>query len=330
MASDFAFARPPDLSATSEETTESQPSSAMVPLELEETSPPPSNHNQAWAKMNANGPPHNQAWATAMSTSNAAPKKKGPLKIKALGKKLGGALQKINNTVNIAKWIDDLEQDQHLADRLDRINSDNAEEEERKEICREAMEACLKAMRDHLMEFLDDHPQATYEEWICNLHPDNINGKLDGLTQTPMIDHRFYVQSSDHRILWNENLNDLNDPMNLTPVRHFVEARTFLKKPSVVEDGDTRAPAAGEDFFSIINGQDAYTPSTTQQTDLFEEIGEGFNVNVNVNTEMEQTDPLGVMGELFTDNTQSTQQEENQGHPQPLQQQGDALDLLSM
>jgi hypothetical protein len=109
---------------------------------------------------------------------------------------VGNAIQK----VNIGKWIDDLEKDQELADELDRINAENAEEQERKAICREAEAACLKAIHDHLMSFVEEYPDSTYEEWIRELHPDNIQEKDDS------IDERFYVEDADHRILWNENL----------------------------------------------------------------------------------------------------------------------------
>jgi hypothetical protein len=175
--------------------------------------------------------------------------RKKPLKLK---KKLGGALQKLN----VAKWIDDLEKDQDLADNLDRINADNADEQERKEICRQAMEACLNTMRDHLLEFLGDNPQASYEEWIANLHPDNINYKTDGLTSTPLIDHRFYVEDSDHRILWNEHLNFiLEDPTNLRPVRHYVPARTTTplpQQPAEQQEPDSSLATGKNDLIDLL------------------------------------------------------------------------------
>ena len=142
--------------------------------------------------------------------------------IKQSFRKLGGA---VNKKLNVAKWIDDLEHDQGLADQLDRVNKENADDQEGHDLCRQARDACVNNVREHLLEFLRDCPGATYEEWIGELHPDNVNPRLDGLTQMPMIDHRFYVADSDHRILWNEYLNDLNDPTNMAPVRQYVEAR---------------------------------------------------------------------------------------------------------
>ena len=108
---------------------------------------------------------------------------------------VGNALQKIN----IGKWIDDLEKDQELADELDRINAETAEEQERKAICREAEASCLEAIRGHMESFINEYPSSSYEDWIRELHPDNV--QKDG-----KIDARFYVEGSDHRQMWNESI----------------------------------------------------------------------------------------------------------------------------
>mmetsp|Transcript_2278 Transcript_2278/g.3286 ORF Transcript_2278/g.3286 Transcript_2278/m.3286 type:complete len:176 (+) Transcript_2278:97-624(+) len=121
---------------------------------------------------------------------------------------LGSAI----NRINPAKWIDDLEKDQNLADELEEINYENSQEEERKAICREAQEACLQALREHLESFLDEYPQGLYEDWVKEVHPDNVHHKK--------IDHRFYVEASDHRKLWNYRLEDSNG----TVVRKYVPA----------------------------------------------------------------------------------------------------------
>jgi len=238
VLSDFSFAvKPSSLSSTSDETegeagASAEPGAAvaMEHLELDGTQQQQHDHDQ-----------------------QPGSGRKKPLK--QIGKKIGGAFSKIN----IAKWIDDLEQDQQLADQLDRVNADNADEAERQEICRHAMELCLKEMRDHLLEFLSERPLASYEEWISELHPDNINGRSEGLTHTPLIDHRFYVADSDHRILWNEHLNDLDDPTNMTPVRRFVAARSF-NTPTHADAAGTSDADQDFDFFA------AATPHTTATT----------------------------------------------------------------
>jgi hypothetical protein len=230
-SSDFMFAmKPPVLSTASDE--------------AESTDPSPSGRDTT----NSSLPADSQSAAAAAAAATSNPMQRVP-KIRALGKTLGGAFSKIN----VAKWIDELECDQELADHLDRINNDTADEQERQMIKRQAMEACLQTMKEHLLEFLAENPQATYEEWICNLHPDNINMQLEGLTNTPMIDHRFYVADSDHRLLWNEHLNDLEDTTNMNPVRHFVAARTFAKKPSIVEDANEAAGSSSGDENELID-----------------------------------------------------------------------------
>ena len=70
----------------------------------------------------------------------------------------------------------------------------------------------LDINRRHLEEFLITHPESTYEQWIAALHPENVE---EG---SAMIDHRFYVEDSDHRILWNEKIEG---------EREFVPARSL-------------------------------------------------------------------------------------------------------
>ena len=118
--------------------------------------------------------------------------------------KITKAIQKLN----LVKAIDKMEQDQGVADMLEDINKEILEEQKRKSICRKAKESCFLAIQEHLSDFLKQHPYGTYEEWITDLHPDNVRESAsdDG------IDHRFYVEESDHRILWNETiLNTINN-----------------------------------------------------------------------------------------------------------------------
>jgi hypothetical protein len=135
--------------------------------------------------------------------------------------KVGTALQKIN----IAKWIDDLERDQNVADELDRVNQENREEQERKDLCRQAEQACLLAVKEHLQSFLQEkRDDAAYEEWIGELHPDNIYIKDDG--SGTIVDPRFYIQDSDHRILWNDAVTESCSADSLSRI---VKARRILE-----------------------------------------------------------------------------------------------------
>ncbi|CAB9503488.1 expressed unknown protein [Seminavis robusta] len=96
---------------------------------------------------------------------------------------------------------------QHDA-RMDRINR---EREESEAMVAEAARMMLEINRRHLEEFIITHPDSSYEQWIGNLHPENA---VDETT----IDHRFYVEDSDHRLLWNELIGE---------ERQFVPVRTL-------------------------------------------------------------------------------------------------------
>jgi len=144
-------------------------------------------------------------------------------RLKAGFAKVGSALQK----VNLAKLIDDMEHDQEVADNLEVVNQEIKEESDRKALVREATELCHAEIRNHLDEFLQEHPDARYEDWIEDVHPDNVTeGKL--FTDMKQVDLRFYVESSDHRILWNSVVDDTD--------RH-VPARTYQLPPSTQRDG---------------------------------------------------------------------------------------------
>ena len=86
--------------------------------------------------------------------------------------------------------------------KLEFINREIVEDQGRKKMVRESQSDCMKEIVDHLQLFLDESMynryNATYEQWIAALHPDNAE-YADG-----SIDHRFYVDDSDHRVLWNQ------------------------------------------------------------------------------------------------------------------------------
>eukprot|EP00979_Chaetoceros_neogracilis_P004188 scaffold740_cov246-Chaetoceros_neogracile.AAC.6 len=50
-----------------------------------------------------------------------------------------------------------------------------------------------------------ENPDAKYEEWIRELHPDNAE-----YADAEIIDHRFYAEDSDHRHIWNEHVEHLD------------------------------------------------------------------------------------------------------------------------
>jgi hypothetical protein len=108
---------------------------------------------------------------------------------------LGKTLQKINQSVNLMYMIEMLERKDEVA-RCLKISNAEEDEEERSRICREAADACLKEIHEHCVAYLNAHKDnGSYEEWIREFHPDNATMET--------IDHRFYVEESDHRIIWN-------------------------------------------------------------------------------------------------------------------------------
>jgi len=101
--------------------------------------------------------------------------------------------KKAINKVNIGRWIDDLERDQELADELELRNNEHREEVERRQIVMQVREACMDAMRMHLVSFLQECPEGSYEEWVAELHPDNISEHDNS------VDQRFYGECA---LLW--------------------------------------------------------------------------------------------------------------------------------
>jgi hypothetical protein len=133
-------------------------------------------------------------------------------------KSFGNQLQKIN----LGKLIDQMESDQTLADSLEQLNVRMKEECERQEIRREAEARTLEVILDHLEVFLQERPNASYEDWIEDLHPENAyQGKL--LPDIQEIDQRFYVFESDHRRVWNKAMEKLGGNEH-----RIIQARTKI------------------------------------------------------------------------------------------------------
>eukprot|EP00579_Thalassiosira_antarctica_P018867 CAMPEP_0201964294 /NCGR_PEP_ID=MMETSP0904-20121228/9940_1 /ASSEMBLY_ACC=CAM_ASM_000553 /TAXON_ID=420261 /ORGANISM="Thalassiosira antarctica, Strain CCMP982" /LENGTH=405 /DNA_ID=CAMNT_0048511101 /DNA_START=1 /DNA_END=1218 /DNA_ORIENTATION=- len=153
---------------------------------------------------------------------------------------LGSAVNVISNVSSFAlKPLRDLQ----IAEQINAMNIDMEEAEARKEfetyrrmqddkrdmeemmkLKREAEESCLTTTKEHLLSFIKDNPNAKYHQWIEDFHPENAHAGtlLEGLGKT--IDHRLFVEESDHRRLWNENLFTFLD-RNSSEGRDFVPAR---------------------------------------------------------------------------------------------------------
>lgn len=100
--------------------------------------------------------------------------------------------------------------DKH-SDTIDFISKEIIGDQERNELVRKSQSECMREITDHLFVFLREYPGATYEEWIASLHPDNA-AFSDG-----RIDHRFYVEESDHRLLWNECMSAMQSEERTIP-----------------------------------------------------------------------------------------------------------------
>ena len=129
------------------------------------------------------------------------------------------------------------QQQQQEEEQLRRLRMERIERErkESEAMAQEAATLMMEINRQHLQEFINNAVgdggccTATYEQWIAELHPENITAEstaaaaADALsvddndgddngqqqnqpaTNTAIhIDHRFYLLDSDHRLLWNE------------------------------------------------------------------------------------------------------------------------------
>ena len=188
---------------------------------------------------------------------------------------LGSAVNAISNASSFA--LKPLREFQ-LAEKLNAINIDMEEEEVQKEIDqyirmleekrdmeemmrikKEAEESCMNATREHLFEFVRDNPDGTYQEWIEELHPENAHAGtlLEGLGKT--IDHRFFVEESDHRRLWNDSLYTYLDPNDSS-----CEGRKFVPARARQTDDNGQVVVAADILTgSVIGVESSIAPPTT-------------------------------------------------------------------
>lgn len=76
--------------------------------------------------------------------------------------------------------------------------------------------ACLAEIAAHLDMFAQRQPFASYEEWIAELHPESAR-KGDKAWGAPVIDARYYLEESDHRVLWNTKVEALHSVLSRDP-----------------------------------------------------------------------------------------------------------------
>lgn len=115
-------------------------------------------------------------------------------------------------------------------DEEDDDEDDQLEMEELMQLKKDAEETCINTTTEHLMFYLKANPTAKYHQWVEDIHPENAHFSrnllsLDGGEEVMIIDHRFYVETSDHRRIWNENLYAFLDPIYYPQGREYVPAR---------------------------------------------------------------------------------------------------------
>lgn len=114
-------------------------------------------------------------------------------------------------------------------DEEEDYEDDQIEMEELMQLKKDAEEICINTTTEHLMFYLKANPIAKYHQWVEDIHPENAHVcnllSLDGEEEVMIIDHRFYVEPSDHRRIWNENLYAFLDPIYYPQGREYVPAR---------------------------------------------------------------------------------------------------------
>lgn len=108
-----------------------------------------------------------------------------------------------------------------------------AEDEERmlaemERMKRATMEACMAEVESHLVRYLQDNRNGTYEEWIASVHPENQ--QVNPCTGERVIDHRLYVEGSDHRRLWNTRVEPARRVASKQPSSSRAAADTYVTR----------------------------------------------------------------------------------------------------
>lgn len=106
------------------------------------------------------------------------------------------------------------ERDEATAEFHGKICSNIIDDQSGRIAVRESQEECMREITEHLNLYIFEITSSNshsvrydYKNWIEALHPDNVNYVGSG---RPLIDHRFYMKDSHHRILWNEYMIKLD------------------------------------------------------------------------------------------------------------------------
>lgn len=110
-----------------------------------------------------------------------------------------------------------------------------------------AYRACLAEVETHLDGFLRKHSGGTYEQWIGELHPENL--RINAFSGEKSVDHRFYIEGSDHLRLWNARVDSrrsvrVQAPLAAHPVGNDFGGRPRQGTQLHTESCNIRPPAA--------------------------------------------------------------------------------------
>ncbi len=160
-------------------------------------------------------------------------------------------------SVNVPLYVLRPLRDLQMAEKLNAINIDMEKEETKMEIAqhnrmmkdrremeammklkKESKESCLSATTKHLLAFVMDNPNAKFDQWIEDLHPENAHDGtlLEGMGKT--INYRFFVKESN-----------LLDP-DCSTRRNFVPAQAWLM------DENSKSVVAADLVLGLTVGRD--------------------------------------------------------------------------
>lgn len=107
------------------------------------------------------------------------------------------------------------------------FEDDDAELAQMERMRRDTCAACMLEVEIHLDKFLRSRGDGTYEQWIGELHPENVRTDVRRPGEKTL-DHRFYIEGSDHRRLWNSRVY---------PMRRIAPRKTQLEAPVTISEG---------------------------------------------------------------------------------------------
>mmetsp|Transcript_10101 Transcript_10101/g.12754 ORF Transcript_10101/g.12754 Transcript_10101/m.12754 type:complete len:188 (+) Transcript_10101:167-730(+) len=126
-----------------------------------------------------------------------------------------------------------------------------------KNLCHQASVACLQNIHNHVLEYLDKNMRlhvdqdssdsesdndndgqsrssnCSYIDWIRQYHPENAGGEEsdDERLLGNEIDLRFYLEDSEHRIIWNSYVDAFGCPeLKVNPAHGLLQKQQHLRQ----------------------------------------------------------------------------------------------------